>query len=85
MQLLFTPGFIRDYRALPDQIQKITNKQLTLFLADPRHPSLQIKKMHDPRNIWEGRITRSYRFTFQVEGDVYILRRLGTHDVLRKP
>ena len=85
MQLLFTPGFIRDYRALPAHLQKITDKQLALFLADPRHPSLQIKKMQDPRNIWEGRITRDYRFTFQVDGEMYILRRLGTHDILRKP
>lgn len=85
MQLFFTPSFIRDYRALPVRLQKITDKQLTLFLADPRHPSLQIKKMQDPRNIWEGRITRGYRFTFQVEGNVYILRRLGMHDILKKP
>lgn len=41
--------------------------------------------MNDPRNIWEGRVTGGYRFTFQIEGDVYILRKVGTHDILKKP
>lgn len=39
--------------------------------------------MNDPREIWEGRITKSYRFTYHTEGDTYILRRVGTHDILK--
>lgn len=85
MELFFTRSFIRDYQALPKHLQKTVDKKLELFLADPRHPSLHIKKLHDPRNIWEGRITQGYRFTFQVEGDRCIMRRLGTHDILRTP
>jgi mRNA-degrading endonuclease RelE of RelBE toxin-antitoxin system len=85
MKLLFTKTFIRDYRKLPQQIQKTTDKQLGLLLSDPKHPSLNIKKMQDPRNIWEGRVTESYRFTFQMAGDTYILRKVGTHDILKKP
>jgi len=85
MKLFFSRSFIRDYRALPESIQKATDKQLGLFLNDWRHPSLNVKKMHDPRNIWEGRITKGYRFTFQIQEDICILRRLGTHDILRKP
>ncbi len=85
MKLLFTKTFIRDYRKLPQQIQKTTDKQLGLLLSNPKHPSLNIKKMQDPRNIWEGRITESYRFTFQFEKDTYILRKVGTHDILKKP
>jgi len=41
--------------------------------------------MNDPREIWEGRITKSYRFTYQIEGDTYVLRRVGTHDILKNP
>ena len=61
------------------------DKQLGLLLSNPQHPSLSIKKMQDPRNIWEGRVTESYRFTFQIEEDTYILRKVGTHDILKKP
>jgi len=41
--------------------------------------------MNDPREIWEGRITQSYRFTYHTEGNAYILRRVGTHDILKNP
>jgi mRNA-degrading endonuclease RelE of RelBE toxin-antitoxin system len=85
MKLFFTESFIRDYRSLPSHIQKTADKQLEFFLAKAQHPSLHIKKMQDPRSIWEGRITKGYRFTFQIEGEVYILRRIGTHDMLRQP
>jgi mRNA-degrading endonuclease RelE of RelBE toxin-antitoxin system len=85
MKLSFTYSFIRDYRALPDQLQRIVDKKLELLLSNQRHPSLHIKKMQDPRDIWEGRITQGYRFTFQMEGEVCMLRRLGTHDILRTP
>jgi mRNA-degrading endonuclease RelE of RelBE toxin-antitoxin system len=85
MKLWFTYSFIRDYHALPDQLQKTVDKKLKLFLDNQRHPSLNIKKMQDPRDIWEGRITKGYRFTFQMEGEVCVLRRLGSHDILRNP
>jgi mRNA-degrading endonuclease RelE of RelBE toxin-antitoxin system len=85
MNLYYTKNFIRDYRRLPQSIQKAADKQVENMLSNPQHPSLNIKKMKDPRNIWEGRITKSYRFTFRIESDVYILRRIGTHDILKSP
>ncbi len=85
MRLLFTHSFIRDYQGLPEYLQKTVDQKLRLFMGNPRHPSLAIKKMQDPRDIWEGRINRGYRFTFQIEGESCMLRRLGTHDILRTP
>jgi mRNA-degrading endonuclease RelE of RelBE toxin-antitoxin system len=85
MKLSFTKTFIRDYRNLPQPLQEAVDKQLELLLYNQRHPSLNIKKMNDPRNIWEGRATASYRFTFQIEADIYVLRRVGTHDTLKNP
>ena len=85
MKLLLTKTFIRDYRYLPKEIQDATDKQPKILIENPRHPSLKLKKMNDPREIWEGRITASYRFTFQIEGDVYVLRRVGAHDTLKNP
>ncbi len=85
MKLSFTKYFIREYRKLPKPMRKATDKQLELLLTNPKHPSLNIKKMNDPRNIWEGRITESYRFTFLIIKDTYIIRKVGTHDILKKP
>ena len=85
MKLLFTKSFRKDYAVLSSDIQTLAEKKLKLLLQDSRHPSLRVKKMEDPRDIWEGSITQNYRFTFQIIGDAYILRRLGTHDILRTP
>ena len=85
MKIAFTKSFIRNYRKLPQEIQDAIDKQLELLLSNPRHPSLNVKKMNDPRDIWEGRVTASYRFTFQIQGEVYLLRKVGTHDVLDQP
>ncbi|MCL5669944.1 MAG: hypothetical protein M1423_01375 [Acidobacteria bacterium] len=80
-----TERFKRDFQALPEPIQRRTEKQLALFLQNPRHPSLGIKKLEGMQDIWEGRITRNYRFTFEVHEDHCTLRRIGTHDILRTP
>jgi hypothetical protein len=85
MKILTTQPFEDDYAALPATIQDIADRKLALFLANPRHASLHVKKMNDPRDIGEGRITKGYRFTFQIAGDTYLLRRIGTRDILRKP
>ena len=85
MQIYRTERFKKDYQKLPQEIKKAAQKQLAFLLSDPNHPSLNMKKMQDPRNIWEGRVTESYRFTFQIEKDSYILRKIGTHDILKKP
>jgi len=85
MKLYPTEKFKRQYQKLPLPIQELAKKQLAFLLTNPQHPSLNTKKMQDPRNIWECRVTHSYRFTFQIAEDFYILRTIGTHDTLKKP
>jgi mRNA-degrading endonuclease YafQ of YafQ-DinJ toxin-antitoxin module len=85
MKILTTKPFDRDFEELPTRIKTLALKKFTILLQNPHHPSLRVKKMEDPREIWEGSITESYRFTFQIEGDVYFLRRIGTHDILKTP
>jgi mRNA-degrading endonuclease YafQ of YafQ-DinJ toxin-antitoxin module len=36
--------------------------------------------MQGTENIWEARVSRSLRITFQIEGDKIILRNIGCHD-----
>jgi len=85
MKLLFTKNFIRDYRKLPEDVKTALDKQLELLLANSMQPSLAVKIMNDPRGIREGQVTAAYRFTFQIEGDIYIMRKGGTHDILKSP
>ncbi|MDO8482564.1 MAG: hypothetical protein Q7S86_01960 [bacterium] len=84
MRIFHSASFRRDFFSLPKDIRVLADKKLTIFGDNPRHPSLRTKKMEGIKNIWEGRITDAYRFTFSVEHNVAILRRIGTHDILRK-
>ncbi|OIP26157.1 MAG: hypothetical protein AUK00_05125 [Dehalococcoidia bacterium CG2_30_46_9] len=85
MKLLSTDDFVKHYERLPASIRKKGDEKLKVLLSNPRHSSLQIKKMKGYEEIWEGRISRSYRFTFQIKEDTYILRKVGKHEVLEKP
>ena len=86
MKLYPTKDFIERYEGLPQRIQKQADKQLRLLLQKLHHPSLRIKKMKGVKNIWEARVTKHYRFSFEIRGDAYILRRVSKHnEVLRRP
>ena len=83
MTLRPTARFAADYDALPQQLRQRVDKALGLLLENPRHPSLQVKKMEGYDNRWEGRVTLHYRFTFSIDGDTCVLLRVGTHDLLK--
>ena len=80
MRLLRTERFVRAYRALPSDLRERVNKALRLLAADPGHPSLRLKKMHGKPAVWEARVDRQHRMTFEIEGDRYVLRSVGKHD-----
>lgn len=60
--------------------------QIRLLADNPRHPSLQVKKIRGTSDIWEARVDRQYRMSFEWTGDVILLRVVGNHDdVLKNP
>ena len=85
MKVSFTKPFKRDYQALPKEIQELINKQIDHLMENPHHPSLRIKKMEGHESVWEARVTKGYRMTFQIHGDICLLRRVGTHSILKRP
>lgn len=85
MQFLRTERFLKDFKQLPADVQERTAKALALFDRNFRHPSLQVKKMEGAPGIWELRVSDNYRITFQRFEKGVLLRRIGTHNVLRHP
>lgn len=79
--------FIKDAKKLNVQTVKQLEKQLRLFEENNMHPSLGIKKIVNAGMLWEMRINRGYRLTFEYESeDKVILRRVAKHDdALRNP
>ena len=82
MNIIRTESFKQDYKRLPSKIQRRAEKQFRLFAQNPRHPSLQTRKLRsDPTGkTWYGRITHSYRFTFETQGETYLLKSIGSHE-----
>ncbi len=87
----FSPGFDKRFRRLPKELRLKTYEKLALFLEDPSHRSLRVKKINNPfilrlskDAIWELSVTMNYRITFEVDAHRVLLRRIGTHDVLRR-
>lgn len=79
-----TNSYDKSCEALPLAIRRRALEKLALYENDPRHPSLKVKKLEGVKDIWEMSVTKSYRITFQREGEIMLLRNIGTHDILRK-
>jgi len=77
--------FEMGYARLPMSIRKKVDRQIGYLIQDIRHPGAHAKKMESVGDIWEARIDRHYRMTFEIIGDVILFRRVGTHAVLKTP
>jgi len=84
MKLSRTNRFVQDYKRLPARIQKQADRKLRYLAQNIAHPSLRVKRVRKYKDIFEGSITRDYRFLFQIVTDGYILLRIGRHDILEK-
>lgn len=80
MRILVTAHYSRAYKKLPAPIQKKAKDALQKLMKDISHPGLQVKRVKGTKNIFEARIDRSSRFTFEISDSVIILRNIGEHD-----
>jgi hypothetical protein len=79
MRIFYTERFRRSYADAPADVQRQCDKQLALLAQDLLHPSLRAKKYDKARNIWQGRVNRSWRFYFMIEGNQYFLLDIMPH------
>ena len=71
-----TTKYWRAYSLLPVNVQRIALKQHRLWLHDPRHPSINFKKVG---RYWSARITDDYRALGVMRGDTVIWFWIGPH------
>ncbi len=81
-ELIFTQRFQKNFQDLPASIQKRFDQKLSLFLENPRHPSLQIHRYLGQKDIWEAYVNSSYRFTFSITDTSIIFRNIGPHSII---
>lgn len=80
MKLHRLPRFDRDYKKLPAGIKNKLHRQLKIISENLRHPGLHVKKIKGKTDVWEARVDKFYRFSFEIGDDIIYLRRVGPHD-----
>ncbi len=71
-----THKFWKAYSDLPPGIKSTARKQYQLWADNPRHPSLQFKKVGP---FWSVRITDDYRTLSLLDSGTYYWFWIGTH------
>ena len=86
MKITRTARFKKAWKELNEEEKDLARKALRKLAADLRYPALRVKKMQGVEHIWEARVSRSLRMTFQIEGGRIVLRNIGRHDeTLERP
>ena len=71
-----SPDFWEAYRQLPVAVQKAADAAFELLVANPRHPSLRLKKVN---TFWSARVGLAYRAIAVEASDGLVWFWIGTH------
>jgi hypothetical protein len=67
------------FRQLLPEVQDQARETYRLFAVNPRHPSLQFKRVSQARPIYSVRISRDYRAVGILQADGIIWFWIGSH------
>jgi hypothetical protein len=76
-----TPDFWAHYRQLPDDIQKLADKNFALLQQNPQHPSLRLKKVGI---FWSARVGLHYRALAKDRAEGLVWFWIGHHSEYEK-
>ena len=76
-----TQRFWRCYQSLPGEVRELADKSFELLKGNPRHPSLQFKKVGE---LWSARVGQAHRAPAVEDGEDFIWVWVGTHDEYEK-
>jgi hypothetical protein len=68
--------FWRHFAQLPPEVQKLASANFALLKRNPRHPSLQFKKIG---KLWSARVGRKHRALAVRVADDYLWIWIGSH------
>ena len=79
MKSLLTESFVKRYRRLPPAVRTLARKNYQLWKKDPRHKSLQFKKVSTTQPMWSARVGDNYRVVGAIVGDTIHWFFIGNH------
>jgi hypothetical protein len=62
---------------LPTDVRDLVDKHFQLLQNNPRHPSLQFKKVG---NVWSARVELTYRALAVEDGEDFLWVWIGSHE-----
>ena len=80
MNIARTASFRKAWRELNEREKSLARKALRNLATDIRYPALRVKKLQWVGHLWEARVSRSLRMTFEVDVDTIVLCNIGRHD-----
>ena len=74
-----TKRFRTALAALPTQVRDQAREVYRRFIVDPRHPGLQLKRVHPIQPVYSVRINLDFRAVGLLEGDTILWLWIGRH------
>ncbi len=71
-----SPEFWEHYGRLPEDIRELADKNFALLKADPRHPSLRLKKVGE---LWSVRVGLRHRALAKDRAEGLVWFWIGPH------
>lgn len=83
LRIGYKPAFIRQFKKLPEALQREVKDRIQAFREDPQHPSLYVHKLKgELRGRWSFSVNYQYRIIFVYEGKRNVaLLAVGDHGV----
>ncbi len=79
MKIDYLPRALQALEEAPADVRKAFFKQVEFLAGNLHHPSLHAKKYDESRDRWQARVSKNWRFYFNIVGDTYIIRDIIPH------
>jgi len=79
VRIEYTRRTIQALRQAPPVVRRAFFKPVLLLAENLRHPSLCAKKYDQSQDLWQARVSRDWRFYFNIRGDTYLIRDILPH------
>jgi len=84
IKVRYTPRFVKHFRKIPSNIQKLVIKKEKIFKKDCFSPALKTHKLSgNLSGFYSFSISYSYRVVFSLETDGIVFIDIGTHSIYK--
>ncbi len=84
LQITYTSRFQKHYKTLSQKEKTQFRTNLELFVENPLHPSLRVKRLQGTDDLFEFSVNMDIRVIWYYEGEALVaLVDIGHHDILK--